>query len=236
MAWLLVVVAGILETGFAVCLKLSHGFTRLWPTIAFAVFALGSFGLLTLALQKLDVGPAYAVWTGIGAAGTAIYGMVFLDDVVSSLKLVSISLVIVGVIGLQLSRRLRALTVVRAFASAARATDLLAPAEAADRPYRRDRHRLPHQPRPRPPSRRPPAPPRTTGRAAPRSRRRVPAPPPPACPSGSARARDRAVPDQRDQLRRRRSGPVRAPLGRHRGDRGHGGHGSARAAARSSSR
>ena len=60
MAWLLVVVAGMLETGFAVCLKLSHGFTRLWPTIAFCVFARGSFGLLPLSLKKLDVGPAYA--------------------------------------------------------------------------------------------------------------------------------------------------------------------------------
>ncbi|MFI1199409.1 multidrug efflux SMR transporter [Streptomyces sp. BHT-5-2] len=103
MAWLLVVVAGLLETGFAVCLKLSHGFTRLYPTAAFAVFALGSFGLLTLALRKLDVGPAYAVWTGIGAAGTAIYGMVFLGDLVSTLKIISITLVVVGVIGLQLS-------------------------------------------------------------------------------------------------------------------------------------
>ncbi|MFI6346594.1 DMT family transporter [Streptomyces sp. NPDC050560] len=103
MAWLLVIVAGLLETGFAVCLKLSHGFTRLWPTIAFASFALGSFGLLTLALRRLDVGPAYAVWTGIGAAGTAIYGMIFLGDLVSVLKIVSISFVIIGVIGLQLS-------------------------------------------------------------------------------------------------------------------------------------
>lgn len=103
MAWLLVIVAGLLETGFAVCLKLSHGFTRLWPTIAFAAFALGSFGLLTLALRRLDVGPAYAVWTGIGASGTAIYGMIFLGDVVSALKIVSITLVVAGVIGLQLS-------------------------------------------------------------------------------------------------------------------------------------
>ncbi|MEU6342999.1 multidrug efflux SMR transporter [Streptomyces sp. NPDC046977] len=103
MAWLLVVVAGLLETGFAVCLKLSHGFTRLWPTIAFCVFALGSFGLLTLSLKKLDVGAAYAVWTGIGAAGTAIYGMVFLGDVVSTLKLISVALVVLGAIGLQLS-------------------------------------------------------------------------------------------------------------------------------------
>ncbi|MGW2557849.1 DMT family transporter [Streptomyces sp. NPDC001514] len=103
MAWLLVVVAGLLETGFAICLKLSHGFTRLWPTIAFAIFAMSSFGLLTLSLRKLDVGPAYAVWTGIGASGTAIYGMIFLGEVASTLKIVSIVLVICGVIGLQLS-------------------------------------------------------------------------------------------------------------------------------------
>ncbi|MEV7378631.1 DMT family transporter [Streptomyces lydicus] len=102
-AWLLVVVAGLLETGFAVCLKLSHGLTRLFPTLAFAAFALASFGLLTLALRKLDVGPAYAVWTGLGAAGTAVYGMVFLGDVVSTLKILSITLVIAGVVGLQLS-------------------------------------------------------------------------------------------------------------------------------------
>lgn len=103
MAWLLVVLAGVLETGFAVCLKLSDGFTRLWPTVAFCAFALGSFGLLTLSLKWLDVGPAYAVWTGIGAAGTALYGMAFLGDTVSVLKLVSIALVIAGVLGLQLS-------------------------------------------------------------------------------------------------------------------------------------
>ncbi|MGP3982694.1 DMT family transporter [Streptomyces sp. KR80] len=107
MAWLLVIVAGVLEVGFAVGLKLSHGFTRLWPTVAFCAFALGSFGLLTLALKKLDVGPAYAVWTGIGAAGTALYGMIFLGDVVSTLKIISITMVIVGVIGLQLSGGVR---------------------------------------------------------------------------------------------------------------------------------
>ncbi|MFJ4676182.1 MULTISPECIES: DMT family transporter [unclassified Kitasatospora] len=103
MAWAMVILAGLLETGFAVNLKLSHGFTRLWPTISFALFALGSFGLLTLSLKTLPVGSAYAVWTGIGAAGTAVYGMVFLGESSSVLKLVSISLVIAGVIGLQLS-------------------------------------------------------------------------------------------------------------------------------------
>jgi quaternary ammonium compound-resistance protein SugE len=102
-AWFLVVIAGLLETGFAICLKLSHGFTRLSPTILFAVFALGSFGLLTLSLRSLEVGPAYAVWTGIGAAGTVIVGMIWLDESITVLKISSVVLVIVGVIGLQLS-------------------------------------------------------------------------------------------------------------------------------------
>ncbi len=103
MAWLLLVIAGLLETGFAVCLKLSHGFTRLVPTILFAVFALGSFGLLTIALKSLPVGPAYAVWTGIGAAGTVIVGMVWLNESVTFLKIAAAGLVLLGVIGLQLS-------------------------------------------------------------------------------------------------------------------------------------
>jgi quaternary ammonium compound-resistance protein SugE len=103
MAWLLVVVAGIFEVGFAVLLKQSHGITRLWPTVGFAACALISFGLLTLALRKLEVGPAYAVWTGIGAAGTAVIGMIVLNESVSPLKLISIALILVGVIGLNLS-------------------------------------------------------------------------------------------------------------------------------------
>ena len=66
MAWLLVLVAGVFETGFAILMKQSHGITRVWPTAGFALCALISFGLLTIALRKLEVGPAYAVWTGIG--------------------------------------------------------------------------------------------------------------------------------------------------------------------------
>lgn len=103
MAWFLVVVAGIFETGFAVLLKQSHGITRLWPTVGFAACALVSFGLLTIALRSLDVGPAYAVWTGLGAAGTAAVGMIALGDEVSTAKLVSIGLIIAGVIGLSLA-------------------------------------------------------------------------------------------------------------------------------------
>ncbi len=103
MAWAMVILAGLLETGFAINLKLSDGFSRLWPTVGFCLFALGSFGLLTLSLKSLPVGSAYAVWTGIGAAGTAIYGMAYMNESTSILKLVSISLVVAGVVGLQLS-------------------------------------------------------------------------------------------------------------------------------------
>lgn len=103
MAWLLVMLAGLLETGFAVALKASEGFSRLVPSVLFVVFAAGSFTLLSIALRTLPVGPAYAVWTGIGAAGTAIVGMVFLGESVGVLKLVSVVLVIAGVVGLQLS-------------------------------------------------------------------------------------------------------------------------------------
>ena len=103
MAWLTILAAGLFETGFAVSLKLSHGMTRIWPTAAFAACALASFALLTIALRKLEVGAAYAVWTGIGAAGTAVVGMAFLGDTVSTIKIVSICLILLGVIGLNLS-------------------------------------------------------------------------------------------------------------------------------------
>jgi quaternary ammonium compound-resistance protein SugE len=103
MAWLLIVTAGLFETGFAVLLKQSAHFTRLWPTVGFAACALISFGLLSLALRGLEAGPSYAVWTGIGAAGTAVIGMVALGETVSAVKLVSIGLIVAGVIGLSLS-------------------------------------------------------------------------------------------------------------------------------------
>jgi quaternary ammonium compound-resistance protein SugE len=75
MAWILLISAGLLETGFAVSLDQSEGFTRPVPTVLFALCAIASFALLNLALRDLPVGTAYAVWTGIGAAGTAIVGM-----------------------------------------------------------------------------------------------------------------------------------------------------------------
>ncbi len=103
MAWVLIVIAGVLETGFAVALKASDGLSRLVPTVLFLVFAAGSFTLLSIGLRTLPVGSAYAVWTGIGAVGTAVFGMVVLGESTQTLKLVSIALVVAGVVGLQLA-------------------------------------------------------------------------------------------------------------------------------------
>ena len=103
MAWLLVVVAGLFETAFALSLKASDGFSKLVPTVLFLVCAAASFGLLTAGLRTLPVGAAYAVWTGIGAAGTAIAGVLLYHEAVSVLKVLSIVLVVAGVVGLQIS-------------------------------------------------------------------------------------------------------------------------------------
>ena len=103
MAWALVILAGLFETGFALSLKGSAGFTRLVPTILFILFAAASFFLLATSLRSLPVGSAYAVWTGIGAAGTAVAGMVWLGESTEVLKLISIVLIIAGVVGLQLT-------------------------------------------------------------------------------------------------------------------------------------
>ena len=101
MAWVFLITAGLFETGFAVMLKLSHGFTRVGPTILFAIFALASFALLNLALRDLPVGTAYAVWTGIGAAGTAAVGILALVEPSDALRIGAISLIVIGAIGLQ---------------------------------------------------------------------------------------------------------------------------------------
>ena len=103
MAWIAVITAGLLEVGFATMLKLSSGFTKLWPSIGFLVFAAGSFSLLSWSLKVLPVGTAYAVWTGIGAAGTAIVGMVFFKDPVSIARITAIAFIISGVILLNFS-------------------------------------------------------------------------------------------------------------------------------------
>ncbi|RYV49568.1 DMT family transporter [Pengzhenrongella frigida] len=103
MARALVIIAGLFETGFALSLKASDGFSRPVPSALFVVFAAASFTLLSLALRTLPVGSAYAVWTGIGAVGTAVAGMLFFGESTEVLKLVSIVLIVAGVVGLQLT-------------------------------------------------------------------------------------------------------------------------------------
>lgn len=102
MAWIALVLAGCFEVGFALSLKASDGFSRLWPSLGFVAFAGASFGLLSWALRSLPVGTAYAVWTGIGAAGTAILGMVFFGEPRAVGRLVAIGLIVAGVVSLRL--------------------------------------------------------------------------------------------------------------------------------------
>ena len=102
MAWALLSVAGILEIAFAFSLKLSEGFTRLLPGLLAVATGLSSVFLLSISLRSLPVGSGYAVWTGIGAAGTAILGMAVLGDSAAPLRLFCIALILAGVIGLKL--------------------------------------------------------------------------------------------------------------------------------------
>ena len=101
-AWILVLLAGVLEIGFALSLKASDGFTKLWPSIGVCVFGGASFLLLTIALKTLAVGTAYAVWTGIGAVGVAILGIVLFNEPRDLLRIASILLIVAGIAGLKL--------------------------------------------------------------------------------------------------------------------------------------
>ena len=102
MAWVLLSLAGVLEIAFAFGMKWSEGFTRLVPALFTAATGLSSVFLLSYSLRTLPVGTAYAVWTGIGAAGTAILGIAILGDSVALLRLLCIALILSGVIGLKL--------------------------------------------------------------------------------------------------------------------------------------
>ena len=101
MAWTCLVIAGLLEIGWAIGLKYTEGFSRLRPSIATICAMIGSFNLLAAALKTIPVGTGYAVWTGIGAAGTAIVGMTFLGESREMLRILCILLIIAGVLGLR---------------------------------------------------------------------------------------------------------------------------------------
>ncbi|MER2534711.1 MAG: quaternary ammonium compound efflux SMR transporter SugE [Rhizobiaceae bacterium] len=102
MSWIYLFFAGLFEIGWAVGLKYTHGFTRLLPSLATAASMVVSLGLLGLALRGLPLGTAYAVWTGIGIVGTAVFGIFVLGEPATVLRLASIALIVAGVVGLKL--------------------------------------------------------------------------------------------------------------------------------------
>jgi quaternary ammonium compound-resistance protein SugE len=103
MAWLLLVLAGLFEVGWAIGLKYTDGFTRLWPTIGTIMAMVVSLGLLGVAMKSLPVGTSYAVWVGVGAVGTAIMGIALLGEVVNAGRLISLGLIIAGIVGLKIA-------------------------------------------------------------------------------------------------------------------------------------
>lgn len=102
MSWIYLVVAGLLEVAWAVGLKYTEGFTRLWPSVFTLVAMAASVGMLGLALRHLPLGTAYAVWTGIGTIGTAVFGMVMLGEPAGAMRVGSIGLIALGIAGLKL--------------------------------------------------------------------------------------------------------------------------------------
>lgn len=101
MAWIVLVLAGLFEIGWAVGLKYTEGFTRLWPSVFTAVALITSMGLLGVSLRTLPLGTAYAVWTGIGTLGTGILGIVLFKEPATAARLVCMSLIITGIVGLK---------------------------------------------------------------------------------------------------------------------------------------
>ncbi|HEX2112782.1 MAG TPA: quaternary ammonium compound efflux SMR transporter SugE [Alphaproteobacteria bacterium] len=102
MAWIVLFVAGLFEVGWAIGLKFTEGFTRLWPTLGTVASMIVSLFLLGLALKSLPVGTAYAVWTGIGTIGTALLGIVLFGESAAAARLLSIGLIVIGIVGLKL--------------------------------------------------------------------------------------------------------------------------------------
>jgi quaternary ammonium compound-resistance protein SugE len=102
MAWVVLLVAGLLEVGWAVCLKSAKGFTVFWPSLGFGVFMAASVYLLGVALRSLPLGTAYTVWTGIGAAGTVVFGVLAFGESADLRRLACIGLILAGIVGLKL--------------------------------------------------------------------------------------------------------------------------------------
>jgi quaternary ammonium compound-resistance protein SugE len=103
MAWVLLVIAGLLEVGWAIGLKYTEGFTRLWPSVFTITAMVLSVVLLGIAMKSLPVGTSYAIWVGVGAVGTAILGMALFSEPASAGRLASLGLIVAGIVGLKLA-------------------------------------------------------------------------------------------------------------------------------------
>ena len=102
MAWVYLLLAGLFEVGWAIGLKYTNGFTRFWPTAATVAAMAISLGLLGLALRTLPLGTAYAIWTGIGAVGTVVLGIVLFEEPATAARLGCVGLIVAGIVGLKL--------------------------------------------------------------------------------------------------------------------------------------
>lgn len=103
MNWIILVLAGLFEIGWAIGLKYTDGFSKPWPTVWTLASMIVSLGLLGVAMKSLPVGTAYAVWVGVGAVGTAILGIVLLGEPANPGRLISLGLILAGIIGLKLA-------------------------------------------------------------------------------------------------------------------------------------
>jgi quaternary ammonium compound-resistance protein SugE len=103
MAWTLLIIAGLFEIGWAIGLKYTEGFTRLWPSVWTVTAMVISVYLLAIAVRTLLIGTGYAVWTGVGAAGTAILGILLFNESASAMRIASIALIVAGIVGLKLA-------------------------------------------------------------------------------------------------------------------------------------
>lgn len=103
MSWIILIIAGLFEVCWAIGLKYTEGFTRLWPTAGTVLAMLISVWLLGIAMKSLPVGTAYSVWVGVGAVGTVVLGIVLLGEPANAIRLISVALIIAGIIGLKLA-------------------------------------------------------------------------------------------------------------------------------------
>jgi quaternary ammonium compound-resistance protein SugE len=103
MPWIILLLAGLFEVGWAIGLKYTEGFTKLWPSVGTIAAMVVSLGLLGVAMKSLPVGTSYAVWVGVGAVGTALMGIVLLGEPATAGRLASLGLIVAGIVGLKLA-------------------------------------------------------------------------------------------------------------------------------------